>query len=110
MSARTVPHYWKNVNHPIMFAALDIFVSLWHSNFGGGSEIRTHDTVSDMTVFPPEADQPLAGKIPKKSGGSEIRTHDTVSDMTVFKTVAFNHSAIPPLFCETRCCLPSALM
>ena len=30
-------------------------------------------------------------------GGSGIRTHDALRRITVFKTVAFVHSAIPPL-------------
>ena len=30
-------------------------------------------------------------------GGNGIRTHDEVAPITVFKTVAFVHSAIPPL-------------
>ena len=33
----------------------------------------------------------------KTGGGSGIRTHDRVAPITVFKTVAFVHSAIPPL-------------
>ena len=35
--------------------------------------------------------------VPKTGGGSGIRTHDEVAPITVFKTVAFVHSAIPPL-------------
>ena len=34
---------------------------------------------------------------PETGGGSGIRTHDEVAPITVFKTVAFVHSAIPPL-------------
>ena len=35
--------------------------------------------------------------MPNTGGGSGIRTHDEVAPITVFKTVAFVHSAIPPL-------------
>ena len=30
-------------------------------------------------------------------GGGEIRTHGRVAPTTIFKTVAFNHSATPPV-------------
>ena len=37
----------------------------------------------------------------KSGGGSGIRTHDEVAPITVFKTVAFVHSAIPPLSADS---------
>ena len=48
---------------------------------------KVPDHLDEVWAFPP----------PKTGGGSGIRTHDEVAPITVFKTVAFVHSAIPPL-------------
>ena len=37
-------------------------------------------------------------------GGGEIRTHEPVAQLTVFKTVAFNHSATPPVSVDRLHC------
>ena len=66
------------------------------SLFGGGERIRTSDTLAGITVFPPEAAPPLAGKTPDERGGGEIRTHGTFAGTTVFKTAPLNHSGTPP--------------
>src|SRR5688572_11094873 len=42
------------------------------------------------------AGHPSHGSRAKVGGGRGIRTPDTLSGTTVFKTVAINHSAIPP--------------
>ena len=40
----------------------NMYLALCNNEYGEG-EIRTHDTLAGITVFPPEADPPLAGKI-----------------------------------------------
>lgn len=69
------------------------------SNFppqGGGGKIRTHDTLADMTVFPPEADPSFGGQDLPYSAEA-VRFELTVPCETpVFKTGALNHYATPP--------------
>ena len=73
---------------------------MWCAVFvvGGGGEIRTHDTVSRMTVFKTVALNHSATPPKYKRGSGRIRTSDRVAPMPVFETGAFNHSATLPKY------------
>ena len=72
-----------------------IFQKPFLKNCGEGG-IRTHDTLADMTVFPPEADPSFGGQDLPYSAEA-VRFELTVPCETpVFKTGALNHYATPP--------------
>ena len=77
---------------------------VWFS--GGGIVAHLKNTAQEKFVANPWAlqkkgpdhlDEVWGFITPETGGGSGIRTHDEVAPITVFKTVAFVHSAIPPL-------------